>query len=189
MSLYLSLVPKYRRNSTRVVFSLKFHAVDLFCGGIPLSSLSEPRWASVNRGVLICDECCSVHRSLGRHSSQVRHLTHTPWPATQLQVKRTAGKSSPTQTLLLSTLRGYAHDYCGSELHCLGPNQEAVFFHFILTLDGSNIVRQRRKFNLGALSPGSRLCDEWQTQSQPSGQTAVSHRRLGMEKRIAFTRR
>ncbi|KAM7416631.1 hypothetical protein PAMA_018604 [Pampus argenteus] len=46
----------------------------------------EPRWASVNRGVLICDECCSVHRSLGRHSSQVRHLTHTPWPPTQQQM-------------------------------------------------------------------------------------------------------
>uniref|UniRef100_A0A8C7P1P5 G protein-coupled receptor kinase interacting ArfGAP 2a n=1 Tax=Oncorhynchus mykiss TaxID=8022 RepID=A0A8C7P1P5_ONCMY len=46
----------------------------------------EPRWASVNRGVLICDECCSVHRSLGRHSSQVRHLTHTPWAPTQLQM-------------------------------------------------------------------------------------------------------
>ncbi|XP_056128794.1 ARF GTPase-activating protein GIT2a isoform X1 [Lampris incognitus] len=49
-------------------------------------SIPEPRWASVNRGVLICDECCSVHRSLGRHSSQVRHLTHTPWPPTQLQM-------------------------------------------------------------------------------------------------------
>lgn len=56
-----------------------------------LSSFSEPRWASVNRGVLICDECCSVHRSLGRHSSQVRHLMHTPWPPTQLQV------TTPTQ--------------------------------------------------------------------------------------------
>ncbi|XP_021172639.2 ARF GTPase-activating protein GIT2a isoform X9 [Fundulus heteroclitus] len=49
----------------------------------------EPRWASVNRGVLICDECCSVHRSLGRHSSQVRHLTHSPWPPTQLQMVQT----------------------------------------------------------------------------------------------------
>uniref|UniRef100_A0A8C7G290 G protein-coupled receptor kinase interacting ArfGAP 2a n=1 Tax=Oncorhynchus kisutch TaxID=8019 RepID=A0A8C7G290_ONCKI len=47
---------------------------------------NKPRWASVNRGVLICDECCSVHRSLGRHSSQVRHLTHTPWAPTQLQM-------------------------------------------------------------------------------------------------------
>ncbi|CAK6966577.1 ARF GTPase-activating protein GIT2a isoform X1 [Scomber scombrus] len=52
-------------------------------------SVTEPRWASVNRGVLICDECCSVHRSLGRHSSQVRHLMHTPWPSTQLQMVQT----------------------------------------------------------------------------------------------------
>ncbi|XP_035515089.1 ARF GTPase-activating protein GIT2a isoform X9 [Morone saxatilis] len=52
-------------------------------------NVPEPRWASVNRGVLICDECCSVHRSLGRHSSQVRHLTHTPWPSTQLQMVQT----------------------------------------------------------------------------------------------------
>uniref|UniRef100_A0A8C2I1N1 G protein-coupled receptor kinase interacting ArfGAP 2b n=1 Tax=Cyprinus carpio TaxID=7962 RepID=A0A8C2I1N1_CYPCA len=44
------------------------------------------RWASINRGVLICDECCSIHRGLGRHSSQVRHLTHTPWPSSQLQM-------------------------------------------------------------------------------------------------------
>lgn len=49
-------------------------------------SVPGPRWASVNRGVLICDECCSVHRSLGRHGSQVRHLLHTPWPPTQLQM-------------------------------------------------------------------------------------------------------
>ncbi|KAM6930413.1 ARF GTPase-activating protein GIT2a isoform 2-T2 [Xenentodon cancila] len=52
-------------------------------------NVPEPRWASVNRGVLICDECCSVHRSLGRHSSQVRHLTHTPWPPSQLQMVQT----------------------------------------------------------------------------------------------------
>uniref|UniRef100_A0AAY4BEH5 G protein-coupled receptor kinase interacting ArfGAP 2a n=1 Tax=Denticeps clupeoides TaxID=299321 RepID=A0AAY4BEH5_9TELE len=50
---------------------------------------SYPRWASINRGVLICDECCSVHRSLGRHSSQVRHLMHTQWPPTQLQMVQT----------------------------------------------------------------------------------------------------
>ncbi|XP_073670830.1 ARF GTPase-activating protein GIT2a isoform X1 [Paramisgurnus dabryanus] len=49
-------------------------------------SNSDPRWASVNRGVLICDNCCGVHRSLGRHNSQVRHLSHTPWPPTQLQM-------------------------------------------------------------------------------------------------------
>uniref|UniRef100_A0A3P9AK42 Arf-GAP domain-containing protein n=1 Tax=Esox lucius TaxID=8010 RepID=A0A3P9AK42_ESOLU len=52
-------------------------------------SAPGPCWASVNRGVLICDECCSIHRGLGRHSSQVRHLTHTPWPPSQLQMVQT----------------------------------------------------------------------------------------------------
>uniref|UniRef100_A0AAR2JTZ1 Arf-GAP domain-containing protein n=1 Tax=Pygocentrus nattereri TaxID=42514 RepID=A0AAR2JTZ1_PYGNA len=48
--------------------------------------LPDPHWASVNRAVLICDQCCSVHRSLGRHSSQIRHLVRTSWPPTQLQM-------------------------------------------------------------------------------------------------------
>uniref|UniRef100_A0A4W5N5E3 G protein-coupled receptor kinase interacting ArfGAP 2b n=1 Tax=Hucho hucho TaxID=62062 RepID=A0A4W5N5E3_9TELE len=52
-------------------------------------SLCGPCWGSVNRGVLVCDECCSIHRGLGRHSSQVRHLTHTPWPPSQLQMVQT----------------------------------------------------------------------------------------------------
>ncbi|XP_067862126.1 ARF GTPase-activating protein GIT2a isoform X6 [Heptranchias perlo] len=52
-------------------------------------SVPDPRWASINRGVLTCDDCCSVHRSLGRHISQVRHLTHTPWPPTLLQMVQT----------------------------------------------------------------------------------------------------
>ncbi|XP_052451681.1 ARF GTPase-activating protein GIT2a isoform X1 [Carassius gibelio] len=52
-------------------------------------SSSDPRWASVNRGVLICDVCCGVHRSLGRHNSQVRHLSNTSWPPTQLQMVQT----------------------------------------------------------------------------------------------------
>ncbi|XP_008941155.1 PREDICTED: ARF GTPase-activating protein GIT2, partial [Merops nubicus] len=54
-----------------------------------LFSSPDPCWASINRGILICDECCSVHRSLGRHISQVRHLKHTPWPPTLLQMVET----------------------------------------------------------------------------------------------------
>ena len=34
----------------------------------------SPSWASVNRGILLCAECCSVHRSMGRHISQVNNL-------------------------------------------------------------------------------------------------------------------
>lgn len=43
----------------------------------------EPGWASINRGILICDECCSVHRSLGRHISQVKSLKKGTWNPVQ----------------------------------------------------------------------------------------------------------
>ncbi|XP_045584091.1 ARF GTPase-activating protein GIT2 isoform X2 [Procambarus clarkii] len=43
----------------------------------------DPGWASINRGILICDECCSVHRSLGRHISQVKSLKKGTWNPTQ----------------------------------------------------------------------------------------------------------
>uniref|UniRef100_A0A667Y505 GIT ArfGAP 1 n=1 Tax=Myripristis murdjan TaxID=586833 RepID=A0A667Y505_9TELE len=52
-------------------------------------SLSDPGWTSINRGVLICDECCSVHRSLGRHISIVKHLRHSGWPPALLQMVQT----------------------------------------------------------------------------------------------------
>ncbi|XP_032241813.2 ARF GTPase-activating protein GIT2 [Nematostella vectensis] len=45
-------------------------------------SAPAPEWASLNRCVMICDECCSVHRSLGRHVSQVKHSKHPIWPPT-----------------------------------------------------------------------------------------------------------
>uniref|UniRef100_A0AAQ5XPP4 Arf-GAP domain-containing protein n=1 Tax=Amphiprion ocellaris TaxID=80972 RepID=A0AAQ5XPP4_AMPOC len=48
-----------------------------------------PGWTSINRGVLICDECCSVHRSLGRHISVVKHLRHSGWPPALLQMVQT----------------------------------------------------------------------------------------------------
>lgn len=50
-------------------------------------TLADPGWASISRGVLVCDECCSVHRSLGRHISIVKHLRHSAWPPTLLQVQ------------------------------------------------------------------------------------------------------
>ncbi|XP_064840527.1 ARF GTPase-activating protein GIT1-like isoform X2 [Oncorhynchus masou masou] len=49
-------------------------------------SAPDPGWTSINRGVLICDECCSVHRSLGRHISIVKHLRHSGWPPALLQM-------------------------------------------------------------------------------------------------------
>lgn len=39
----------------------------------------DPSWASINHGILLCAECCSIHRSLGRHISQVKSLRQGSW--------------------------------------------------------------------------------------------------------------
>ena len=46
----------------------------------------DPGWAVVNRGVLVCDECCGCHRGLGRHVSLLKSLKRSHWPPSQLQV-------------------------------------------------------------------------------------------------------
>ncbi|XP_068147230.1 ARF GTPase-activating protein Git [Drosophila tropicalis] len=40
---------------------------------------TDPSWASINRGILLCADCCSVHRSLGRHFSIVKSLRQGNW--------------------------------------------------------------------------------------------------------------
>ncbi|KAJ8933936.1 hypothetical protein NQ314_013692 [Rhamnusium bicolor] len=46
----------------------------------------DATWASVNKGILLCTQCCSIHRSLGRHISQVRSLLKNTWHPHQLNM-------------------------------------------------------------------------------------------------------
>ena len=36
------------------------------------------------RGVYLCDDCASIHRQLGRHYSQIKHLTQSDWSTSQI---------------------------------------------------------------------------------------------------------
>eukprot|EP00117_Sycon_ciliatum_P028891 scpid62699/ scgid23124/ ARF GTPase-activating protein GIT2; Cool-interacting tyrosine-phosphorylated protein 2; G protein-coupled receptor kinase-interactor 2; GRK-interacting protein 2 len=47
-----------------------------------------PNWASLNRGVLVCDDCASFHAKLGRHISHLRSLRHGYWPETLMEMVR-----------------------------------------------------------------------------------------------------
>ncbi|KAK0396444.1 hypothetical protein QR680_001718 [Steinernema hermaphroditum] len=46
----------------------------------------DPEWASLHRCVLICSECCYVHRNLGSHLSRIRSLKHGVWSKEQLHL-------------------------------------------------------------------------------------------------------
>lgn len=50
---------------------------------------ADPTWVSINRGILLCINCCSIHRSLGRHVSQVKSLQKSTWNKSQLDVSFT----------------------------------------------------------------------------------------------------
>uniref|UniRef100_A0A2M4CTA9 Putative gtpase-activating of the git family n=1 Tax=Anopheles darlingi TaxID=43151 RepID=A0A2M4CTA9_ANODA len=68
---------------------------------------TDPSWASINRGILLCADCCSVHRSLGRHISQVKSLRQGSWQASVLSFVNQLnahGANSVWEHLLLDSL-------------------------------------------------------------------------------------
>lgn len=69
---------------------------------------AEPAWASVNHGILLCADCCSVHRSLGRHISHVKYMRTGAWPPPAaygfLQLLQTNGANSVWEHSLLDPI-------------------------------------------------------------------------------------
>jgi Arf-GAP/GTPase/ANK repeat/PH domain-containing protein 1/3 len=53
--------------------------------------ISDPDWASLNLGVLMCIECSGVHRQLGSHISRVRSLDLDEWPPGHIAVMAALG--------------------------------------------------------------------------------------------------
>lgn len=64
------------RNGNACACACQIYFVKWF---VHFDSLLDPSWASINRGILLCAECCSIHRSLGRHISQVKSLRQGSW--------------------------------------------------------------------------------------------------------------
>jgi len=54
---------------------------------------SNPDWASLNLGVLMCIECSGIHRNLGSHISRVRSLDLDEWPPGHLSVMLSIGNA------------------------------------------------------------------------------------------------
>ncbi|XP_052509378.1 arf-GAP with coiled-coil, ANK repeat and PH domain-containing protein 3 isoform X2 [Budorcas taxicolor] len=54
----------------------------------------DPRWASINLGVLLCIECSGIHRSLGVHCSKVRSLTLDSWEPELLKLMCELGNTT-----------------------------------------------------------------------------------------------
>ncbi|KAJ6823684.1 ADP-ribosylation factor GTPase-activating protein AGD3 [Iris pallida] len=78
-------------------------------------SASEPDWASLNLGILVCIECSGVHRNLGVHISKVRSLTLDVrvWEPSVINLFQSLGNSfanSVWEEFLPSTNNGNMED-------------------------------------------------------------------------------
>ncbi|VDP13401.1 unnamed protein product [Soboliphyme baturini] len=56
-----------------------------------LRNVTDPDWASLNLGALICIQCSGIHRNLGTHISRVRSLDLDEWPIEHINVMRALG--------------------------------------------------------------------------------------------------
>ncbi|XP_010926864.1 ADP-ribosylation factor GTPase-activating protein AGD3 isoform X1 [Elaeis guineensis] len=80
---------------------------------------SDPDWASLNLGVLVCIECSGVHRNLGVHISKVRSLTLDVkvWEPSVINLFQALGNkfaNSIWEELLPSTSNGKCDDVSSS---------------------------------------------------------------------------
>lgn len=67
------------------VISYKFLKLKIKC------YITDPVWASLNHGSLICIECSGIHRNLGTHLSRVRSLELDDWSNELVQLMTSIG--------------------------------------------------------------------------------------------------
>uniref|UniRef100_A0AAY4D868 Arf-GAP with coiled-coil, ANK repeat and PH domain-containing protein n=1 Tax=Denticeps clupeoides TaxID=299321 RepID=A0AAY4D868_9TELE len=105
---------------------------------------AEPRWASINLGILLCIECSGIHRSLGVHCSKVRSLTLDSWEPELLKLMCELGN-----TLMNQIYEGRCEE---QGLNKPGQEKEAwikakyVEKKFLKKMCGSEALLSERKF-------------------------------------------
>lgn len=58
-----------------------------------LICVADPEWLSTNYGILICLECCGIHRQLGVHISRTQSLVIDELGTSQLLVSTAGGQN------------------------------------------------------------------------------------------------
>ena len=68
----------------------KLSEANSFCADC---NCENPEWASINLGLIVCDQCVGVHRNMGTHVSRMRSLTIDIWEEEQFELMKAMGNS------------------------------------------------------------------------------------------------
>ncbi|KAL4221052.1 ArfGAP with coiled-coil [Mactra antiquata] len=63
---------------------------------------ADPRWASINLGIILCIECSGIHRGFGVHISKVRSVTLDSWEPELLKVMGELGNDVVNRIYLVN---------------------------------------------------------------------------------------
>ncbi|KAI8976987.1 hypothetical protein BDB01DRAFT_802335 [Pilobolus umbonatus] len=75
--------------------------------------VNDPEWACTNLGIVICIECCGIHRSLGVHVSKVRSIILDRWDTEAIEVMLKLGNqvcNGIYEELVNSAMEGFRTD-------------------------------------------------------------------------------
>lgn len=89
---------------------------------------SDPDWACINLGIMICIECSGIHRSMGVHISKVRSISLDSWTTELLDLMRAVGNTK-FNALYEGALQESAEDGTedlASALHAPKPNPSST---------------------------------------------------------------
>lgn len=53
----------------------------------------QPRWCSINTGVILCLDCSGNHRALGHHVSRIRSMDLDTWTTQELNIMLAIGNT------------------------------------------------------------------------------------------------
>uniref|UniRef100_A0A6Q2Z0M7 Arf-GAP with coiled-coil, ANK repeat and PH domain-containing protein n=1 Tax=Esox lucius TaxID=8010 RepID=A0A6Q2Z0M7_ESOLU len=95
---------------------------------------ADPRWASINLGVLLCIECSGIHRSLGVHCSKVRSLNLDSWEPELLKLMCELGNGVINHIYEGSPLVGTLTKFRRESLFC--PDELDNLFSYFDTGSG-----------------------------------------------------
>ena len=84
----------------------------------------DPEWLSVNFGVIICLECCGVHRELGVHISRTQSLVIDELGTSQLLVRTLYGIGWHMSAIVCHVMMivAFLTVFCSSFIRCSEEN-------------------------------------------------------------------